>query len=285
MLNESCIGLSVAQDFTYDWRDLILYHLSVGAAGNEQQYVYEQQLEMLPSFGVIPCFSTFKTSPAYDGPYLPTKLIKGLRPEGTLHMDHKLIVHRLPDVSGTVLHVDKKISQIYDRGIDKGAKIVINITASDEQGPVFTNILGYFNRFAGGFGGLKPPASAVTIPARQPDLVVTDKYGEQANLLYRLTGDTHPLHVDPQFAAKAGFERCIIHGLCSFGYACRLLIRGLLPQQSQMMKTLEVQFRNAAFPGEAFDLEIWNLAGNRAVFRMLSKASGNPILDRGLMTW
>lgn len=285
MLNESCIGLSVAQDFTYDWRDLMLYHLSVGAGGNEQEYVYEKQLEMLPSFGVIPCFSTFKTSPAYDGPYLPTKLIKGLRPEGTLHMDHKLIVHRLPDVSGAVLHVDKKISQIYDRGADKGVKIVIDITVSDEQGPVFSNILGYFNRFAGGFGGSKPPSSPVKIPDRHPDLVITDRYSEQANLLYRLTGDTHPLHVDPQFAAKSGFDRCIIHGLCSFGYACRLLIRELIPHQSQLMKTLEVQFRNVAFPGEAFDLEIWNLEENSAVFQMISKDSGNPILDRGLMTW
>lgn len=285
MIDQSCIGLSVTQDFTYDWRDLILYHLSVGAGAEELEYVYEKDLKMLPAFGVIPCFATFGTDPHFDAPYLPTKLLEGLRPEGTLHMDHKLTIHRLPDPSGASLHMDKKISNIYDRGAEKGAKLMVDVTVSDEKGPVFTNEIGYYNRYAGGFGGDQPPKSSVVIPDRAADMTISERYQDNANLLYRLTGDTHRLHVDPEIAKKSGFDRCIIHGLCSFGYACRMLIHALIPHEPERLKTLEVQFRNVAFPGEAFRLEIWKTGEKEAVFCTISERTGKSILDRGKVTW
>lgn len=285
MINQGCVGLSVTQDFSYNWRDLILYHLSVGASSEELEYIYEKELKMLPAFGVIPCFATFGTEPHYDAPYLPTKLIEGLRPEGTLHMDHKLIIHRLPEPSGAKLHMDKRISEVYDRGADKGAKIMLDVVVSDEQGPVFTNVIGYYNRFGGGFGGQEPPKSDVKIPEREADQVQSSSYQENANLLYRLTGDTHRLHVDPETAKKSGFDRCIIHGLCSFGYACRMLVQAWMPHEPERLKTIEVQFRNVAFPGEAFRLESWKMGDREVVFRTVSERTGKPILDRGRITW
>ena len=94
MLDESAVGLSVEQDFSYTWRDLILYNLSVGAKQEELEYVYERDLKAVPTFGVIPCTATFGTEPYSEQPLMPTKKIEGLRSDGTLHMDHKLVIHK-----------------------------------------------------------------------------------------------------------------------------------------------------------------------------------------------
>mgnify|MGYP000001849648 FL=1 len=215
MLDESAVGLSVEQDFSYTWRDLILYNLSVGAKQEELEYVYERDLKAVPTFGVIPCTATFGTEPYSEQPLMPTKKIEGLRSDGTLHMDHKLVIHKPIPKEGK-LHLEKVISAVYDRGEGKGAKINVDIIAKDGAGePVFTNTMGYLNRWAGGFGGPKVPHSTVVIPEREADYQIKDAYPENAPLLYRLTGDTYPLHADPAFAKKAGFDRPIVHGLCS----------------------------------------------------------------------
>ena len=192
MLDESAVGLSVEQDFSYTWRDLILYNLSVGAKQEELEYVYEKGLKAVPTFGVIPCTATFGTKPYSEQPMMPTKKIEGLRSDGTLHMDHKLVIHKPIPKEGK-LHLEKVISAVYDRGEGKGAKINVDIIAKDEAGdPVFTNTMGYLNRWAGGFGGPKVPHSTVVIPEREADYEIKDAYPENAPLLYRLTGDTYP---------------------------------------------------------------------------------------------
>ena len=286
MLDQSAVGLSLSQDYSYDWRDIILYNLSVGAVQEEVEYVYEKGLKVLPSFGVIPCLATFGTKPASASPMLPTHGIPGFRPEGNLHMDHKLLVNKPLSPNGGVLHIKKTISDVYDLGGDKGAKIMIKIEASDESGEVvFTNIMGLYNRFAGGFGGEHPPKSSVVIPEGKPDYSLQSQFAANASLLYRLTGDTFPLHADPAFAKKCGFERPIVHGLCSFGYACRLLIDCLFPHEPERLLSFEAQFRSIAYPGDAFSMEIWHTGEKQADFHMLSQTSGKPILDCGRITW
>ena len=109
MLDESAVGLSVEQDFSYTWRDLILYNLSVGAKQEELEYVYEKGLKAVPTFGVIPCTATFGTKPYSEQPMMPTKKIEGLRSDGTLHMDHKLVIHKPIPKEGK-LHLEKLIS-------------------------------------------------------------------------------------------------------------------------------------------------------------------------------
>ena len=285
MLDQSAVGLSTTQKFSYTWRDVILYNLSVGAQQPELEYVYEKGLKAVPTFGVIPCLATFGTEdPHTEQPYMPTSKIEGMRKEGTLHMDHKLVVHRPIPIDGTMT-IEKVIRNVYDRG-EKGAKIDVEIVAKDQDGkPVFTNTMGYFNRYAGGFGGEKPPASSVVIPEELPKHTVEDQYPQNAPLLYRLTGDTFPLHADPEFARKSGFDRPIVHGLCSLGYACRMLIGVLIPGQPERMTSLEVQFRNVAMPGDRFALQIWEEAGASALFRMVRTSDGKAILDRGRICW
>ena len=133
MLDESAVGLSVEQDFSYTWRDLILYNLSVGAKQEELEYVYEKGLKAVPTFGVIPCTATFGTEPYSEQPLMPTKKIEGLRSDGTLHMDHKLVIHKPISKEGK-LHLEKVISAVYDRGEGKGAAGLRGRGTDDDQG-------------------------------------------------------------------------------------------------------------------------------------------------------
>lgn len=285
MLNESAVGLSVEQKFTYTWRDLILYNLSVGAKQEELEYVYEKGLKAIPTFGVIPCAGTFGMDPFDPQPLMPTSKIEGLSKDGTLHMDHKLAVHKPIPMEGT-LHIEKVIRGVYDRGEGKGAKLVTDIIARDEAGElVFTNTMGCLKRLEGGFGGSKPPRSTVVIPDREPDLTSQDQYPANAPLLYRLTGDTFPLHADPEFAKRNGFDRPIVHGLCSLGYACRIMVDLLFPGEPERMLTIENQFRSIAMPEDRFTLQIWKIGTGEAVFRMVKDSDGKAILDYGCMTW
>ncbi|MBM6869296.1 hypothetical protein H7U37_05135 [Pseudoflavonifractor phocaeensis] len=285
MLDQSAVGLSVQQKFSYTWRDIILYNLSVGAGQDTLEYVYEQGLKAIPTFGVIPCAATFGTEPYTAQPVMPTSKIEGLRKEGTLHMDHKLVLYRPIPTEGT-LTINKVITGVYDRGEGKGAKIQVEISAADETGEtLFTNTMGYLNRWAGGFGGEKPPASTVHIPDRSPDLTAYGQYPANAPLLYRLTGDTFPLHADPAFAKKSGFDRPIVHGLCSLGYACRMLTALLFPGEPERVISLENQFRSVAMPGDSFALQVWLEETGKAYFRMVGDKDGKAILDYGCITY
>ena len=283
-LDSSAVGLSMKLQYTYSWRDVILYNLSVGAQQEELEYVYEKRLKVLPTFGSIPCTATFGTNPRYDQPVMPTSLIPDLKTAGTMHMDNKLVIYKPIPLEAT-LEVEKVISGVYDRGLDKGAKINVDVIARDDKGdPLFINTMGYLNRWHGGFGGPPVPKSDIAIPDRDPDQTAEGAFPMNAPLLYRLTGDTYYLHVDPEFAGKFGFQRPIVHGLCSLGYACRMLIGMFFPGEPERMVSLENQFRNVAMPGDSFRVQAWKTGDARAVFRMVD-AQGKAILDYGRITW
>jgi acyl dehydratase len=215
---------------------------------------------------------------------MPTSKVEGMPPGGILHMDHKLIIERAIPTSGT-LHIEKKIVNVYDRG-EKGAKIMVEVVAKNENNEVVArNILGYLKKNCGGFGGHRPPASDIVIPDTQPDTILEESYPLNAALLYRLTGDTYPLHVDPVLAQKSGFERPIVHGLCSLGYACRMLIAYLFPEEPERMKSIECQFRSIAMPGDTFRIHVWKCGDQEALFRMVNKDTLKPILDFGRICW
>ena len=285
MIDESAVGLKLNQKFSYTWRDIILYNLSVGAQQEELEYVYEKGLKVLPTFGVIPCAATFGTEPYSSQPLMPTHQIEGLRTDGTLHMDHKLVIHK-PIPTEAVLDIEKVISAVYDRGVGKGAKINVDIIGRDAAGEkLFTNTMGYLNRWSGGFGGKNVPHSDVVVPNREPDHKIPGSYPMNTPLLYRLTGDTYPLHADPEFAAKAGFPRPIVHGLCSLGYACRMMIEELFTGEPERVKSIENQFRSVAMPGDTFTLLLWDVAPGETIFRMVKDSDGKAILDYGKMVW
>ena len=293
ILNESHLGITVEQTFTYTWRDVVLYNISVGAGPSDLSYVYEKDLKVIPTFAVIPGTATFGVTPAADHPDMPTDHIEGLRKDGTVQMDHKLSIRKPLKTDGT-WQIRKVFSGLYDRGPGRGAKIIESVTGYDESGEeIFVNEIGSLNRFSGGFGRKPVPEPAFSMPSRDPDRVLHGVFPENAAILYRLTGDLYPIHVDPEAAGKARLPHPILHGLCSMGYACRLLIDTLLPGEPERVRSMENQFRAMVTPGEAFCLQIWENtepaeseeASRSACYRLIAESDDRPIIDYGRMTW
>lgn len=285
MLDQTAVGLSYRQRFHYTWRDVVLYNLSVGAGPEELSYVYEQGLKAVPTFGVVPCTATFGAEPYSALPTMPTAQIQGLRTDGTLHMDHTLRLYQPMAVHGT-LDIEKVITHVYDRGPGKGAKITVDIHGRNEAGELcFTNTMGYLNRWGSGCGGEKPEEGGRRIPEGAPDLTAEGHFPPITPLLYRLTGDTYPIHADPALAKESGLPGPIVHGLCSLGHACRILIAQLFPGEPERMKLLSTQFRNIVLPGDSYALQIWRTGAQSALFRMINPKDGKPILEQGLIQW
>lgn len=285
MLNESCIGVNMKEKFVYSWRDVILYNLSVGAQKEELEYVWEKNLKALPTYATIPCAGTFGFIPYHAEPKSPITTLPDTHAQGTLHMSQKLVIKK-PLATEAELEIEKVITDVYDRGADKGGVVVMDVIGRDNSGEeVFVNTMQILKGLDGGFGGKPQPKSDIVIPDSEPDIIASDSYPKNTPLLYRLTGDTFALHVDPDFAAKCGFNQPIVHGLCSLGYACRLMIDKLFPGEPERMKSIEMQFRTPAFPEDKFSVHMWNTKPGETLFRMVRDSDGKPILERGRITW
>ena len=129
------------------------------------------------------------------------------------------------------------------------------------------------------------PKSSTVIPERAPDYVCPDYIAPNQNLLYRMSGDTNRLHVDQKEAHKQGFDRPIMQGLCSFGYACRLAVRELIPHAPERMTSMEAQFRSPLFPDTKVELHIWKVQDGLAYFRMLAPEKKQIVLEKGCFMW
>ena len=253
----------------YDERDLSLYALGVGAAADplddgELRYVYEMHgkgFTALPTYAVIPALTGVMNA-FRDGQNAPG-LHYGL--DRLLHGEQYTELRRPLPPKAKLSH-RTWVKDIFDKG--KNAFVVMAIETTDESGDVLAyNELGAVIRGAGGWGGERGPSSDVnTPPDRTPDHVRTEKIGDNQALLYRLSGDWNPLHVDPGFAGAFGFPRPILHGLCTFGYAARhtLQATGVDPRK---FKSIKVRFADSVFPGETLITEIWKESDTRAVIR------------------
>lgn len=254
----------------YGPRDVALYALAVGAASDpaddkQLQLVYEAHgsgMKVLPTFGVIPAINAFiellkegKQAPGLNYGFdrllhgeQYTELTRPLPPKATLR-------HRA------------KIVDIFDKG--KNALVVTEVETVDESGdPLIRNQLTSVIRGAGGWGGDRGPSDPVNVPPdREPDAVVAEMIPAHQALLYRLTGDINPLHADPNFARAFGFEKPILHGLCTFGYAGRHLIARFAPEgDPRYFKSIKVRFSGSVFPGETLETRMWKESGTRIVF-------------------
>ncbi|MCQ2558972.1 MAG: hypothetical protein MJ135_07620 [Oscillospiraceae bacterium] len=280
MLDENAIGLKISEPFHYTWRDTALYNISVGAQTNELEYVYEKKLKVIPTFGVVPVAGTFGYVPYHEMPYSPVNLIEGIKSKATVHMTHVLTIHK-PIAPEGELTIEKEIVDVCDRGEGRGAVIVMNVTGRDAAGEaVFTNTIGFLKPQDGGFGGHPVPKTDIVMPAEEAPVKVRASFPENAAVLYRLTGDTLPLHVDPEFAQKSGFPRPLLHGLCSLGFAARILVNELVPGEPERIRSIENQFRSPAFPGDEFEMQIWKNGEHEALFRMVNN-DGKSIIDYG----
>lgn len=262
---------------SWDADDVILYHLGIGAGdpptdANELEYCYEGNLKVLPSFGVVPVFGTL-------GGMLGAPGIE-VNPAMILHGEQDLEIHRPIPTSAKATH-RARISDIYDKG--KGALIITEAVTSDDQGPLFTNRFAAFARGEGGFGGDRGPEAGNKPPDREPDRTVESQTLRQQALLYRLSGDKNPLHADPGFAALGGFDRPILHGLCTFGVVCKAVVDNELDGDVTKVARYQARFRGVVYPGETIVSHMWR-EGERIVVTATTKERGDRVLDNTAIT-
>jgi acyl dehydratase len=232
-LNLSVIGKKIGpltKDYT--WKDVVLYALGVGAGFDDLEYCYEACLKVIPSFSIGSVFE-FLASVA---------LTAEVNLAGILHGEQDIIFHNPIPSEGT-LTTEGAVTHMYDKGKDKGAVVVAQADTYHSNGQkLFTNIFTLFCRLDGGFGGEDTPGETVEFPERRPDFEEYEITSPNQPLLYRLSGDIFQLHVDPDFAKASGFEKPIMHGLCTHGYVCRAVIKHLFPGEPERMRRFRTRF-------------------------------------------
>jgi NAD(P)-dependent dehydrogenase (short-subunit alcohol dehydrogenase family)/acyl dehydratase/putative sterol carrier protein len=259
----------------YDWKDVVLYALGVGAGFDELDYCYETRLKVVPSFSIGAVFDFL----AQVG------LSSNADLAGILHGEQDIIFHNPIPTEGR-MSTEGAITHIYDKGADKGALVVAEAETYHSNGQkLFTNIFTLFCRRDGGFGGPDAPKDPVEFPDRAPDFEEEEIPSPDQPLLYRLSGDIFALHVDPDFARASGFEKPIMHGLCTHGYACRAVIKKLFPGEPERMKRFRVRFSRTIYPGTPIKTQIWKIDEGRALFRTISSQTGEVVIDRGIVEW
>jgi 3-hydroxyacyl-CoA dehydrogenase/3a,7a,12a-trihydroxy-5b-cholest-24-enoyl-CoA hydratase len=255
---------------SYDERDLALYALGVGAGARptdpgDLHLVYERNADgfyALPTYGVIPALNAIFALAA-EGKSAPG-LNYGL--DRILHGEQTTEVLRPLPPSAQLTH-KARISEIWDKG--KHALVVTHVDTYDRKtGELLVkNDVSMVVRGAGGWGGERGPSTDVTYPERAPDVVITEKTDERQALLYRLSGDWNPLHVDPEFATMFGFDRPILHGLCTFGFVGRAAITAMTGGDPRTFKRIKVRFADSVFPGETLRIELWKESAHRCLVR------------------
>jgi acyl dehydratase len=241
-----------------------LYALGVGLGQDptdEQQlaFVYEKNLKVLPTFPVVLGYSAF----TFNRPEL------GITLSHVVHGEHTVRVHAPIATEGSVIG-RSRILDVIDKGADKGALIYSERRIVDKTSGTLLATINQttFCRADGGFGGEKRETPAPhPIPHRAPDIVCDLPTRPEMALIYRLSGDVNPLHVEPAFARAGGYARPILHGLATFGVAGHALLKTVCGCDPTRLAAMACRFSAPVFPGETIRIEIWgdgDIAGFRA---------------------
>ena len=247
--------------FRYTDRETMLYAIGIGMGAdpldrNELSFVFEQPaLKTVPSMASVLARVPLLKDCGYDY----TKVVHG---------EQRLTLHR-PLPAQCELIANARVTEAYDKGPGKGAVIYTETvvrSVADGQ-PMFTHVSSTFARGDGGFGG--PSGSGPqphAIPERKPDATATLQTTKGQALLYRLNGDRNPLHADLDLAKRAGFPVPILHGLCTYGIACRAILQTVAAYDHTRITGFDVRFSSPVYPGEAIATDIW-VDGKRVSFR------------------
>jgi acyl dehydratase len=251
----------------YTARDSMLYALGLGYGRDpldeaDLRYVFEEHPEGLLA---VPSMAVVMGGP---GAWMrdPRTGIDWVK---SLHGEQGLVMHAPLPPAATVVGRNR-VTGIIDKGAGKGALLLMERDIVDvATGQLIATRTS--SSFLRGDGGCGAPGHAQPkpepLPARQPDHVVPIETRPESALLYRLSGDFNPVHASPAVARKAGFERPILHGLCTFGIACRALIRGVCGNDPARLKAMSGRFSKSVYPGETQSVEMWDEGGGRIRFR------------------
>ena len=263
---------------TYSTKDTILYALGVGVGADpmdakELPFVYEKNLRIIPSQASVI---------AYPGAWM-TDPVLGIDYVKVLHGEQGIVFERPLKPTATV-RGEYEVLGVDDKGAGKGAVISFEKRILDAQdGGIICRVRStYFCRANGGCGSWKEPATVPSaLPERAPDRVIDCPTIPRQALIYRLNGDLNPVHIDPEVAAKAGFAKPILHGLCTFGVACFGLVQHLCGGDPARLKEIFVRFSRPVYPGETIRLELFE-EGHLWRFRARTQERDEVVLDRGL---
>jgi acyl dehydratase len=260
----------------YGTRETILYALGVGAGDppddpEELRHVYENGLTALPTMAVVL---------AYPGNWYRT-LSPGLDDTLIVHASERFELHRPLPVAATLV-ARPRIVAIYDKGAGRGSLVVSERLIADRStGEALATVTQTaFCRGDGGLGGpLIAPPKPHQVPERNSDTTVDMPTSSRSALIYRLSGDDNPLHVDPEFARAAGFPRPILHGLATYGHIGRAISRAFRGDAS--IKTMDCRFTAPVFPGDVLSISLWR-DGHVVSFR--AKVGERVVVDNGAAT-
>jgi acyl dehydratase len=276
---KKALGAQIGEGkYTWTKDQVILYHLGVGAGvpptdRGELEYTYEKNLKVLPSYGVIPVFGALGGLGNTPGLSFNFAML--------LHGEQDIEVHQPIPTEATVTS-SGRIAEIWDKG--KAALVVLEVKTKDEAGmPLFTNRFSLFLRGEGGFGGEPGPKAGNEAPSRKPDGVITSPMLPQQALIYRLSGDKNPLHADPDFAKMGGFDKPIIHGLCSYGIVCKAIVDEALGGDVTKVARYQARFAGVGFPGETYLTSYWK-EGDKILIQAKSKERDAIIISNAAIT-
>jgi acyl dehydratase len=277
-LNLDLVGVD-SEPATRTWTttDVLLYALGVGAGQadplDELEFTTENSIgvptKVLPTFGNM------------IGGGGRGRRLGDFDPAALVHAEQAFTLHRPLPAEGTARSVSR-VTGIYDKG--SAALVVTESTAVNAAtgDPLVTTRGSIFIRGEGGFGGDRGPGQDWAMPSGPPDEQVTYQTPRDQALLYRLTGDRNPLHSDPKFAARGGFSRPILHGMCTYGYTGRALLHAVCGSEPARFGSMEGRFTRPVIPGDELTISVW-ADGDTAYFRTTS--NGVPVLDRGRLTF
>ena len=244
--------------FTYTWKDVALYNIGIGAQPDELSFVYEGVkggLKVFPSYACI-----------VAGIGFPRFSKKGIDGSRFIHGEQMIKLYQQFPNAGAM-----KVKGVCENIFDKGKAAVVHTkitgtTADDNK--IFDVKYVHFYIGEGGFGGESGPKAEPLDPPEgtQPDFSISYKTNENQAAVYRLVQDLNPLHIDPEFAKRSGrFNRPILHGLCTYGYATRAIVYGLCDGDVARFKEFKARFTSEVYPGETLTTEGWKDNGRHII--------------------
>tara|TARA_R110002072_G_scaffold89232_6_gene200054 strand:+ start:51193 stop:52029 length:837 start_codon:yes stop_codon:yes gene_type:complete len=252
-------------------KDTLLYAVGVGAGLDELQYTTENTKDLpqrvLPTFAVI-----------IGGGGIPMDKVGSFNPALMVHGEQGIeLLGEIP-AAGEIESIGE-VTGIYD----KGSAAVLEFSSESTNvatGEVLLRTRStLFCRGEGGWGGDRGPSDKIEFPDAAADHLVTYQTRPDQALTYRLSGDRNPLHSDPTFAAMGGFEKPILHGLCSYGFTGRALLHALCGGEAAKFKSMSARFSKPVIPGDELTISIW-LSGDSALFRTTNQ-NGEVVIDQG----
>tara|TARA_A100001234_G_scaffold43626_1_gene35942 strand:- start:709 stop:1563 length:855 start_codon:yes stop_codon:yes gene_type:complete len=263
------------QEFSYSDRETMLYGLGIGFGKDplndeELKFVYERDLKTVPSMATVVSWGAGNMRES------------GINYLLVLHGEQRLKMHEPLPHSADIL-VDSSVKGVFDKGKEKGALIITetDIKLKENENLLCTLSSTTFARGDGGFGG---PSDGAPEPHLIPERKSDDEFSADTEpnqaLIYRLSGDRNPLHSDPEIAKAAGFDVPILHGLCTYGTACRTIISNVCDYDSTLIEEFNVRFSSPVYPGEKISTEIWK-DDNVISFRCWVRDRNVMVLNNG----